>query len=335
MDAAFADFLRVDVASGDAAEDTIRNYRNEVELWVGWCIEQGFDAATVTPMHVKRYRSALIEHEYNSITIRWKLSIIRRFYEAARNAGLRPDNPAAGVKSPRVRQATENFKYLCDEELAKLFAAIPDPDKARGPEKVRRLRNLLMVSMMALQALRTVEVFRANLEDLLEKGGNLTLLVRGKTRDRIAYLRPDTAARMKEYVALRGQVKHDKSGTPLFTTIGFHSGDARLSRRCIRVHTDKYLRESGLKRPGISNHALRHTAGTLGYLHTGDLRAVQDFLGHADPRMTSKYAHVVDMAKKNPALFIPLRIGGVAPESSPQKPDGLASLQLSPVSIPQ
>jgi hypothetical protein len=40
---------------------------------------------------------------------------------------------------------------------------------------------------------------------------------------------------MKEYVALCGQVSPDKSGTPLFTTIGFHSGDARLSRRCIRV----------------------------------------------------------------------------------------------------
>jgi integrase len=86
-------------------------------------------------------------------------------------------------------------------------------------------------------------------------------------------------------------------------------GDARLSRRCIRVHPDKHLRLTGLKRPGISNHALRHTAATLGYLHTGDLRAVQEFLGHADPRMTSKYAHVVDMAKKNPALFIPVKVG--------------------------
>jgi integrase/recombinase XerD len=52
--------------------------------------------------------------------------------------------------------------------------------------------------------------------------------------------------------------------------------------------------------PGISNHALRHT---------GDLRAVQDFLGHADPRMTSRYSHVVDMAKRNPALFIPVKVG--------------------------
>jgi integrase/recombinase XerD len=75
------------------------------------------------------------------------------------------------------------------------------------------------------------------------------------------------------------------------------------------VQTDGYLREAGLKRPGISNHALRHAAGTLGYLDTGDPRAVQDFPGHADPRTTAKYAHVVDMAKKNPALFIPVKVG--------------------------
>ena len=90
-----------------------------------------------------------------------------------------------------------------------------DPDQASGPEKVRRLRNLLMVSMMALQGLRTVEVHRANLEDLLEKGEHLTLLVRGKTRNRIAYLRPDTAKRMKEYVALCGQVSPEMIWAPM------------------------------------------------------------------------------------------------------------------------
>ncbi len=310
LDAAFADFLRVDVASGDASDATIRSYRSEVELWVAWCTEQSFDPATVTATEVKRYRQALIDANYSPVTVKWKLSILRRFYDAARNAGLRLDNPATGVKAPRVRQATEEFKYLCDEELAKLFAAIPSPDKAIGFEKVRRLRNLLMVSMMALQALRTVEVHRANLEDVLEKGENLTLLVRGKTRDRIIYLRPDTTKRMREYLTVRSAGSRDKLGTPLFATIGYHGGEGRLSRRTIRIYTDRYLRIAGLKRPGISNHALRHTAATLGYLHTGDLRAVQEFLGHADPRMTSRYAHVVDMAKRNPALFIPVKLGG-------------------------
>ena len=71
------------------------------------------------------------------------------------------------------------------------------------------------------------------------------------------------------------------------------------------------LPTAGLKRPRISNsnHALRHTAATLGYMHTGDVRAVQEFLGHSDPRQTSRYAHVVGIAKKNPVLFIPVNVG--------------------------
>jgi integrase len=148
-------------------------------------------------------------------------------------------------------------------------------------------------------------VHRANVEDLTEKDDNWTLLVRGKTRDRIAYLRPDTAKRLKEYLALRGEIAADEAGTPLFPSQT--RGGRRMSRRMIRMHTDRYLRLAKLKRPGISDHALRHTAATLGYLHTGDLRAVQELLGHADPRMTSRYAHVVDMPARNPALFIPVK----------------------------
>jgi integrase len=211
------------------------------------------------------------------------------------------------VKPPRIRQATEGFKYLSNSELAKFLSVLPDPDRATGPEKVPGLRDLLMIDMMALHALRTIEVHRANVEDLSDKGENFALIVRGKTRDRVVYLRPDTGARMKEYVTLRGETARDKSGTPLFSTT--RGERHRLTRTRIRAITVRYLRLAGLKRPGISNHALRHTAATLGYLHTGDLRAVQELLGHADPRMTARYAHVVDMAKKNPVLFIPVKVG--------------------------
>jgi integrase/recombinase XerD len=46
-----------------------------------------------------------------------------------------------------------------------------------------------------------------------------------------------------------------------------------------------------------------------GVLQPRTPRSSQDLLGHADPRMTARYAHVVDMVKKNPALFIPVRVG--------------------------
>ncbi len=48
LDAAFADFLRIDLANGDASEDTIRNYRCTVGLWAAWCREQSVDPATAT-----------------------------------------------------------------------------------------------------------------------------------------------------------------------------------------------------------------------------------------------------------------------------------------------
>ena len=196
--------------------------------------------ATITTAHIKRYRQALIEANYNPVTIRWKLMIVRRFYDAARNAGLRLDNPAAGVKGPRVRHATEDFQYLSEEELSKLLSAIPDPKAATGWDKLRRMRNQLMVGMMALQALRTIEVERANVEDLTEKGEHLVLLVRGKTKDRIAYLRPDMAASVREYLTLRGPIRRDTGGTPLFSTVGHRPH--RLGRPHVRSCTAQCLR---------------------------------------------------------------------------------------------
>jgi integrase len=81
--------------------------------------------------------------------------------------------------------------------------------------------------------LRTIEVRRANVEDLTDKGANFALVVRGKTRDRLVYLRPDTRARMQEYVALGGETARDRDGTPLFSTID--SPRHRLTRTRIRA----------------------------------------------------------------------------------------------------
>lgn len=308
LGAAFTEFLRTDVANGYPSQDTMRSYRSQMKAWVAWCTEQRVEPGGATTDDIKRYRQWLIDRRCKPASIRWMLTIVRRYYDAARSAGLRDDNPAAGVKPPRVRQAAEDFKYLGNEQLENLLATVPNPADASGPEKVKRLRNLLLLTMMALQGLRTVEVQRANVEDLVERGEHMALLVRGKTRDRLVYLRPDTALRLRTYLEVRWEVPADASGTPLFATLGNRRSRHRISRRHIRQITDHYLGLAGLKRPGLSNHALRHTAGTLGYLHTKDLRAVQEMLGHSDPRMTSRYAHVVDMAARNPAKFIPVKI---------------------------
>ena len=200
LEAAFADFIRVEVANGDASEDTVRNYCTQIRSWMGWCGLMRVDPAAATITDVKRFRQTLVEAGYKPSGIRGRLSIVRRFYEALRAAGMRADNPAEGVRSPRIRNAVDDFKYLSDEELTRLLSALPDAEQAEGEERIRRLRNRLLVELMALHGLRTIEVYRASVEDLTDKGANLSLLLRGKTRDRIVYLRPDTAMKVKQYV---------------------------------------------------------------------------------------------------------------------------------------
>jgi integrase/recombinase XerD len=119
------------------------------------------------------------------------------------------------------------------------------------------------------------------------------------------WLRPDVAAELAFYLSARAPFARDGLGAPLFAAAGPRAG-ARLDRRGIRKIVDGYLKASGLKSPGVSGHALRHTAATLAYKHTRDIRAVQAMLGHASPQTTSRYARLVDSPQRNPALSVPV-----------------------------
>ena len=108
------------------------------------------------------------------------------------------------------------------------------------------------------------------------------------------------------YLAARGQVPNDAAGEPLLAAVGNFASGHRLSRRGVRHVVDAYLRAAKVKRPRVSNHALRHTGATLAYRYTHDLRAAQDMLGHQDPKTTARYARVVNRARTNPALKVPV-----------------------------
>ena len=92
------------------------------------------------------------------------------------------------------------------------------------------LRDRALLALLALQGLRTVEITRANVEDLYS-GEPVVLRVRGKTRDRLLPLRADLAAVLQTYLDARGPVDRDAAGIPLLTAVGNRAGGQRLSRR--------------------------------------------------------------------------------------------------------
>lgn len=314
---AFANFLELDVANGDAAADTVYTYQRRVNQYIDWCSEQGINPALATDEDLKFYRRYLAqEKRQKSATIALTLSVIRRFYAAALAKGLVKENPAVGVKPPREKvDAAERITYLDEEELKQFLAAIPHDGRLKS------LRDRSLLAIMALQGPRTVELHRANFGDLVRSGSNWGLRVEGKGSIRTIPLRPDLSKVLWQYLEAReyaGEVLTKDS--PLFIAVGNRFGGHRLSRRGIRWIVDEYLIAAKLKaRPTkeqqkiaeettssrrLSAHSLRHTAGTLGLRKGADLRQVQDLLGHKDPKTTALYAHVNDRHANNPALGI-------------------------------
>ena len=304
----FVDFLNLEVASGDAAPDTVTTYRRRISPYLNWCAANDLSPALATPEDVKAYRHYLIkERGQKPATIALTLLVIRRFYAAAITKGLVKDNPAMGVKPPRDKvDAAERLTYLEEGERRQFLASLPHDGSLKS------WRDLALIGIMSLQGPRTVELHRANFGDLRRSGDNWGLRVEGKGSIRTVPLRSDLAEVLWQYLKAREEAGESLTPeSPLFVAVGNRFGGRRLSRRGIRWIVDQYLEASGLKHANgrtLSAHSLRHTAGTLGLRAGADLRQIQDLLGHKDPKTTALYAHVQDRHAHNPALGIDVEV---------------------------
>jgi integrase/recombinase XerC/integrase/recombinase XerD len=299
-----ADWLHLDVANGDACSDTLKTYRGNFSAWLTWCGENSVHPGQATVENVKGWRQDLVVAGSKPSTIALKLTTIRRFYQSAVDRGILVSNPAANVRAPKERRAVkEQIKYLSAGEAELLFRAVP------RDSEIKSLRDKAMIGLMALEGLRRVEIVRACVSDIGNDLEGLRLLVHGKGKERFIYPREDTARVLQEYLMARGTVERDDHGEPLFVQIR-KGGTAmgRISRTGMNKVIDHYLLKAGLKREGLSCHALRHTCGALLYQATRDVRAVQETLGHSNIATSAGYAHIIERSKARYTEDIPLKI---------------------------
>jgi len=300
----FADFLRLNVAQGDASPETIRAYHSHVRDYVAWCTGVGLDPAAASYDDLVGYRKALVDRGFARGTIAYKVAALRRFYEAARSWGLRRDNPASGLKSPPERTAPEErIRYLPLDGLKRLLAA-PQGDTPRA----RRDRAVL--ALMGFHGLRVSEV--ANLVIADYASGNLPrLTVRGKgDKARQVYLVATTARLLDTWL----EVRRARPGVrAIFTDLDNCHRGREMTPRAIRYLTGGYLAAVGLKAQGVSCHSLRHSFATWS-LHGGaKLFSISQAMGHSSIETTQVYAKIVDKVRENPSLYLEKMMGGCFP----------------------
>jgi integrase/recombinase XerC len=188
------------------------------------------------------------------------LSTLRVFVRWLQDEELLEADPTRGLG--RVKEPRKAARALSAGQLKRLSLVLPS-EEAR-----------LIVALMVRQGLRCVEVSRLRAEDY--DPGRRDMIVTGKgANERSIAVADDVADLLDAWLA--GRV----SGPVLCRSAHW------LSRMMSR-----WMAEAGLKTgryDGRSAHALRHTAASNLYEATGDPRAVQDFLGHANLATTDRY----------------------------------------------
>lgn len=293
LNQALADFLRLNVADGDASPKTISSYLTEVRQYTQWCESEGLNPALATEDDLRQYRSYLVAN-YTRGTVATKLAAIRRFYDAALWRGLRLDNPAKGLKAPKDKTTREDaIKFLPLEGFKRLLSL---PDNAR---------DRAILALMGFHGLRVEEVVNLNRDDINLGGDLLTLTVTGKgSKTRRIHLIERSAAALWAWLDIR-----QSEDSAVFVSIGNRDRGQRLTTRAVRYMVDSYLDQAGLKADGISCHSLRHSFATWSLAGGAKLTAISGAMGHSSIETTQVYAKIVDRINENPARYLDALMG--------------------------
>ena len=206
-------------------------------------------------------------------TIARVLSSLRAFFTFAVRHEALPANPAAGIAGPKRGKPLP--RALDIDRAARLFDA-----KARSKTE---LRDRAMVEVLYGCGVRLAELVGIDLKDVDLANGFATVTGKGN-KTRIVPLGEPALEAIRAWLATRPGAL---PGAPLFTG----RGEARISPRTVQLRL-KRLSAAELGTDALHPHMLRHSFASHLLESSGDLRAVQELLGHADIATTQIYTHL-------------------------------------------
>lgn len=270
------------IASQDVRESSRKLYTRTLSQFFGWIEREHKVLSTLTRQDVLEYKDSLQEESLSSLTISSYITAVRKFYEWAEAEKLYP-NIAKGIKTPRRVQAFKK-QHLTDAKSSELLAHFQSLS----------LRDYAIVNLILRTGLRTIEVVRADIEDITFKGERRVLKVWGKghgEKDDFVVLSDKAYIPIKNYLAAAR--KGAKSGEPLFTSTSHQNNGSRLTTRTISAICKDGLKAIGLDGKEFTAHSLRHTTAVAILKHGGQITDVQSVLRHSSPVTSQIYTESV------------------------------------------
>lgn len=258
-------------------------YGIDVRQFADWGGAQGLDPASLNIPDLRRYLGILSERGHSATTVARKLAAVRALLRVVVVAGMREDNPAELLHSPKRPRRLP--RVLKAEEVATLLERIP----AGGPLE---LRDRALFELAYGSGLRAQELVSLRLDSLDFDSETVRVLGKGQ-KTRLVPVGEHARRALERYLA-RGRPSLSSPGGE--EPILFLSKSGRgLSTSDVRRRLRGWARLVAARSPAVIDahpHALRHSFATHLLEGGADLRAIQELLGHASISTTQVYTRV-------------------------------------------
>ncbi|MEH6583080.1 MAG: tyrosine recombinase XerC [Halioglobus sp.] len=272
----FLDYLR-DVRQ--LSPHTLSNYRRDLNSLQLFCTEKGLqEPDQITETHIRQWVSQMHRSGLAGGSIQRSLSASRSYFNYLSREQGRQHNPANAVQAPRKPRKLP--KTLDADQVNKYLDFEPGSETG--------IRDKAMAELFYSSGLRLAELAAVNLNDIDRHSKLMTVTGKGN-KTRTIPVGSFALDAIDQWLQVRPAPDSDDpdSATALFTSNRGH----RISVRNIQARLKLQGRKSGMHQD-VHPHMLRHSFASHMLESSGDLRAVQELLGHANISTTQIYTHL-------------------------------------------
>jgi len=254
---------------------TITSYQRDLQQFMH-TVPSDIHMSALCPHDIRHYIGVLHRQGLQSRSIQRKLSVIRSFFSFLIREKISDHNPAQSLQSPKGKRNLP--KTLDVDQLQVFLDQVPDDPLA--------IRDWAIMELLYSSGLRISELVSLNTDSIQASNPLLTITGKGN-KTRLVPVGQQAINAINKWLDLRAQQATLIHEHALFTTLQ----GKRLSIRAIQQRLKHWGRVCNLPL-NFHPHILRHSFASHLLESSGDLRAVQDLLGHEDISTTQIYTHL-------------------------------------------
>ena len=255
---------------------TTVNYARDLGAFTAFCDRQGLASwESVDNFHVRSFAAHEHRDGLGPRSIQRRLSSLRSFFNFLIREGVVTANPADEIRAPKAPRRLP--KTLDTDRMARLLSPPEDDPLAR--------RDHAMMELLYSSGLRLSELVGLDLTDLDLADRTVRVLGKG-SKTRVLPIGRHAITALGSWLA-------DRSGMarPGETAVFVGRNGRRLGVRAVQQRIDRAARRLGIDLK-VHPHLFRHSFATHLLESSGDLRGVQELLGHSDISTTQVYTHL-------------------------------------------